>query len=75
MQKTDKTKYELWKKVGSLCITLLTTFSTIIAIRVAFNSTGSHSISNPYICQSNRSSTIWCCRCRHFYYKLCHTTI
>ena len=32
MQKTDKTKYELWKKVGSLCITLLTTFSTIIAI-------------------------------------------
>ena len=32
MHKTDKTKYELWKKVGSLCITLLTTFSTIIAI-------------------------------------------
>lgn len=32
MQKTDKTKYERWQKVGSLCITLLTVFSTIITI-------------------------------------------
>lgn len=32
MQKTEKTKYAKWQKVGSICITLLTAFSTIVTI-------------------------------------------
>lgn len=32
MQKTDKTKYEMWKMIGSFCLTLLTVFSTISTI-------------------------------------------
>lgn len=32
MQKTDKTKYEMWKMIGSFCLTLLTVFSPISTI-------------------------------------------